>query len=77
MLFDNFNFKILEDPEYKEDAVREDIIAPLLKYIGFSSDKDPRIIRGSYKKRFTCSAEEFRQYNYPGNRGVHYPVLHR
>ena len=46
MIFSDFNFNILEDPEYNEDSVREDLIAPLLRRIGFSSDKDPRIIRG-------------------------------
>ena len=50
MIFDDFNFKILEDPEYKEDSVREEIIAPLLRRLGFSSDKDPRIVRGRQLK---------------------------
>lgn len=50
MIFDNFDFSILEDPEYKEDSVREDIIAPLLNLIGFSSLKDPKIVRGRQLK---------------------------
>ena len=50
MIFDDFDFNILEDPEYREDSVREDIIAPLLNRIGFSSHKDPRIVRGKHLK---------------------------
>lgn len=26
-----FDFTVLEDPEFKEDAVREEIVAPLLR----------------------------------------------
>jgi hypothetical protein len=48
MILDDFDFSILEDPEYREDSVREDIIAPLLNRIGFSSHKDPRIVRGKH-----------------------------
>ena len=50
MIFDDFDFNILDDPEYNEDAVREDLIAPLLTRIGFSSYKDPRIVRGRHLK---------------------------
>ncbi len=35
MLFEKFDFSCLDDPEYKEDSVREDIVAPLLKYAGY------------------------------------------
>lgn len=42
----DIDFKILEDPEYKEDSVREDIIAPILRFLGFRSDnEESKIIR--------------------------------
>jgi hypothetical protein len=50
MIFDDFDFNILKNPEYKEDSVREDILAPLLSRLGFSSHKDPRIVRGKRLK---------------------------
>ena len=36
MLFDDFDFSVLSEPDYLEDAVREDIVAPILKAIGYS-----------------------------------------
>ena len=45
MLFDDFNFDSLDDPEFKEDAVREDIVAPLLKWLGYSSSGRHRMVR--------------------------------
>jgi len=45
LIFSEFDFSILKNPEYREDSVREDIIAPLLKYLGFRSDRDPKIVR--------------------------------
>jgi len=32
-----FNFAVLDDPDFKEDSVREEIIAPLLWALGFAS----------------------------------------
>ena len=32
-LFENFDFAVLNSLEYKEDAVREDILTPILKPI--------------------------------------------
>jgi len=43
--FSNFDFSCLDDEEYKEDSVREDIIAPLLKGIGYSANGPNKIIR--------------------------------
>ena len=35
----DFDFSLLDNKEFKEDSVREDIIAPLLKELGFESKK--------------------------------------
>lgn len=44
-IFGNFDFSCLDDEEYKEDSVREDIVAPLLKHIGYSVSGPNKIIR--------------------------------
>lgn len=43
--FGDFDFSCTEDPEFKEDSVREDIIAPLLRKVGWSANGPHRIIR--------------------------------
>ena len=35
----DFDFSLLDNKDFKEDSVREDIIAPLLKELGFESKK--------------------------------------
>ena len=45
MLFNNFDFSCLDDPEYKEDSVREDIVAPLLKYSGYKPNGKAKLVR--------------------------------
>jgi len=44
-MLDEFNFDILEDPEFKEDSVREEIIVPIIKELGYSSSGKNRIVR--------------------------------
>ena len=44
-MFNNFDFKILSDPDFKEDSVREELIVPLIKALGYSATGDDRIIR--------------------------------
>ena len=44
-IFGAFDFGCLDDPEFKEDAVREEVIAPLLRHIGFSASGVNRIVR--------------------------------
>ena len=44
-LFDEFNFNVLNDNDYKEDSVREDIVTPILNALGYSSGGDHKIIR--------------------------------
>ncbi|MBC8386078.1 MAG: type I restriction enzyme HsdR N-terminal domain-containing protein [Candidatus Cloacimonetes bacterium] len=44
-MLEDFNFKILTDPDFKEDSVREEIISPLLKKLGYRESGNNRIIR--------------------------------
>src|SRR5438045_143853 len=44
-IFKDFDFKILDDSNYKEDAVREDVVSPLLKELGYKPSGDIRMIR--------------------------------
>lgn len=45
-MFENLDFEILNDPQYKEDSVREDIIVPILKRLGYTSSGENKIRRG-------------------------------
>lgn len=44
-IFGDFDFSCTDDPEFKEDSVREDIIAPLLRKVGWSAGGPNKIIR--------------------------------
>lgn len=44
-ILDNFDFNLLNSPEFKEDSVREEIIAPIIKELGYTSSKPNQIIR--------------------------------
>lgn len=44
-IFGDFDFKLLDDPEFGEDAVREELIVPLLTALGYSASPPYRIIR--------------------------------
>ena len=44
-VLDGFDHSSLDDPEFKEDSVREEIIAPLLKALGYSASSPHKIIR--------------------------------
>lgn len=45
MIFENFDFSVLDDPDYLEDSVREDIITPILKKLGYGPSGRYKIIR--------------------------------
>jgi hypothetical protein len=60
-----FDFQVLNDPDFKEDSVREEIILPILKALGYGATKPHKIIRskglkhpfvsvGSARKKITC-----------------------
>lgn len=44
-MFEDFDFSILHDPEFKEDSVREELILPIIKKLGYKISGDSRIIR--------------------------------
>lgn len=44
-MFENFDFTVLDDPNYKEDSVREDLISPLLKELGYQPTGKQRMQR--------------------------------
>jgi hypothetical protein len=44
-VLNDFNYAVLNDPEYGEDSVREEIIYPIIKSLGYSSDGSNRLIR--------------------------------
>lgn len=44
-LYEGFDFSILDSPDFKEDAVREDLVVPLLKELGYSTTGKHKLIR--------------------------------
>lgn len=44
-MFDNFDSSLLNDPNFKEDSVREEIVVPILKRLGYSVSGPNQIIR--------------------------------
>ncbi|MGO3345770.1 MAG: hypothetical protein ACTIM4_06970 [Marinomonas sp.] len=44
-MFESFDFSVLQDPEFKEDAVREEIILPLIKNLGYALTGNSKIVR--------------------------------
>jgi hypothetical protein len=45
-ILSGFNFSLLDDPEFKEDSVREEIIVPILKALDYGPERPNKIIRG-------------------------------
>lgn len=44
-MFSGFDFAILTDPGFKEDSVREELIAPMLKALGYAASPPNQIVR--------------------------------
>ncbi len=44
-VLEGFDFTLLNNPEFQEDSVREEIILPIIKGLGYSSSKPNQIIR--------------------------------
>lgn len=44
-VLENFDFKLLDNFEFKEDSVREEIVLPIIKELGYSPNKPNQIIR--------------------------------
>ncbi|WP_111498111.1 type I restriction enzyme HsdR N-terminal domain-containing protein [Marinobacter bohaiensis] len=62
---EDFDFEALEDSDFREDSVREEIISPIIKAVGYSTARPFKIIRskplkhpfvsvGSARKKITC-----------------------
>ncbi|WP_051311891.1 type I restriction enzyme HsdR N-terminal domain-containing protein [Zooshikella ganghwensis] len=45
MIFENFDFSALDDPEFKEDSVREELVLPIVKALGYTVSGDSRVVR--------------------------------
>lgn len=44
-MFEEFDFKTLDDPEFKEDSVREEFVLPIVKALGYKITGDSRVVR--------------------------------
>ncbi len=44
-IYSDFDFSLLDDPEFKEDSVREELIVPLLKALGYNASGPNKITR--------------------------------
>jgi hypothetical protein len=44
-MFDSFDSSLLNDPDFKEDSVREEIVVPVLKRLGYSASGPNKIVR--------------------------------
>lgn len=44
-MFSDFDFKLLDDTGFKEDSVREELVFPILKWLGYSASGKDRIVR--------------------------------
>lgn len=44
-MFQHFDKKLFSDPDFKEDSVREVIIAPILSKLGYHPVGEDRIVR--------------------------------
>jgi hypothetical protein len=49
-IFSEFDFNLFNDNDFKEDAVREEIIYPLLKLLGYSASNENKVIRSKTLK---------------------------
>ncbi len=73
-MFDNFDFSLLNSPDFKEDSVREELIVPILKRLGYSASSSNKIIRskrlehpyvyiGSTQKKISIVPDYLLQFN--------------
>lgn len=44
-MFKDFNFSALKDPDFKEDSVREELLVPMIKALGYAPMGDAKVIR--------------------------------
>ncbi|NCI49003.1 type I restriction enzyme HsdR N-terminal domain-containing protein [Sediminibacterium roseum] len=44
-VLEGFDFNLINNPEFQEDSVREEIVVPIIKGLGYSANKPNQIIR--------------------------------
>jgi DNA modification methylase len=66
-LFSDFDFSSLDSPNFKEDSVREDLITPILKELGYSSQSENKIVRSKKVRHpfVTVGSKELPLTNFP------------
>ncbi len=66
-LFEDFDFELLKSPDFKEDSVREELILPILKALGYSAHGQNKIIRSKKLRHpfVTIGSKEVPLTNYP------------
>jgi 16S rRNA G966 N2-methylase RsmD len=66
-LFSDFDFSSLDSPNFKEDSVREDLIMPVLKELGYSSQSENKIVRSKKVRHpfVTVGSNELPLTNFP------------
>ncbi len=62
-LFKDFDFSILSDSDFKEDSVREELITPLLKALGYSVFGENKIIRSKSMTVFVTIGSQKQKIN--------------
>lgn len=62
--FKDFDVRLFDNPEFKEDAVREEIVTPLLHRLGYSASGPNQIVRGrQLTNPFTMIGSQRRKVN--------------
>lgn len=66
-LFEAFDFDLLDSPDFKEDSVREELILPILRALGYSSKGTNRIVRSKRIEHpfVSIGSKEARITNFP------------
>ena len=66
-LFADFDFDLLKSPDFKEDSVREELILPILKALGYSAHGANKIIRSKKLRHpfVTVGSKEVALTNFP------------
>lgn len=44
-MFEDFDFNLLDNENFKEDSVREEIVVPIIKQLGYSASGENKIVR--------------------------------
>jgi DNA modification methylase len=66
-LFGDFDFELLKSPDFKEDSVREELILPILKALGYTATSLNRIVRSKklHHPFVSIGSKEVKLTNFP------------